>query len=172
MKKAVVILFLVFLAGKAYAQAGDLTIGALGGYETKYKSPLYGLNLSYNVNNPVQISLTGLMNPDIFKKDDWNKEDDKNLALYSVNLDVRFFLINMDSWATGPSIGAQYLDIQYKGKNSIYSYNAWGANIGWHLQVNLTDNLKINGGWHYSTVSESSSYSLFYLGVGYAFNLF
>ncbi|MDR3046359.1 MAG: outer membrane beta-barrel protein [Bacteroidales bacterium] len=173
MKKAVFILFLVFLAGKSYAQAGDLTIGAIGGYETKYKDILYGLNLSYSVNNPLQISLSGLMNPNILEKDDFDKKKDRKLKLYSTNLDVRFFLLNMETLAMGPSIGAQYLSVNYKDNTAIFSdYTAWGANIGWHIQVNPTDNLRINGGWRYSTATEGASYNLFYLGVGYAFNLF
>ncbi|GHT43008.1 hypothetical protein FACS189437_10880 [Bacteroidia bacterium] len=71
----------------------------------------------------------------------------------------------------GPSIGAQYLIAKFPD-NDLRDYNAWGANIGWHIQVNPTDNLRINGGWRYSTISENASYHFFYLGVGYAFNLF
>jgi opacity protein-like surface antigen len=171
MKKIAIVLFLICFTAKAYSQAGDLYVGAQGGYETKYKNLLYGLNLSYNVSDPIQISLTGLMNPNILHKAEYNWDKDETIRLYSASLDVRLFLINMDSWATGPSVGAQYLNLNYPD-NDLRNYHAWGANLGWHVKANVTDNLQLNGGWRYTTATEGASYHLFYLGVGYTFNLF
>ncbi|MDR1526556.1 MAG: porin family protein [Dysgonamonadaceae bacterium] len=172
MKKAIVILGLVFSAAvQVHAQAGDLYGGLQGGYATYYKAPLYGLNLSYNISDPLQISLTGLMNPNIIKAVDYNHTLKENLQLYSTNLDIRLFLINMEMWATGPTLGGQYLYINKKD-NLLGPDNLFGFNIGWHLQINMTDNLRINGGWRYSSIKDSDSYNLFYIGIGYAFNLF
>ncbi|MDR2805781.1 MAG: porin family protein [Dysgonamonadaceae bacterium] len=177
MKKAIVILCLVFSAVQTYAQAGDLYGGLQAGYATFYKAPLYGVNLSYDVSNPLQISLTGLMNPNITKSAAWNQNIKEKLKLYSTNLDVRLFLINMESWATGPSLGAQYLHkdkttLLVSGAKEFYSDNLLGFNIGWHIKVNVTDNIRLQGGWRYSSMKDDDGYNLFYLGIGYAFNLF
>jgi hypothetical protein len=172
MKKATVLLILLFAATlRTFAQAGDLYAGLQGGYATYYKSPLYGLNLSYTLSNPLQISLTGLMNPNIVKTVDFNHELKENLQFYSTNLDLRLFLINMETWATGPVLGGQYLYINKKD-NTLGPDHLFGFNIGWHLKINLTDNIRLNGGWRYSSVKDSESYNLFYVGIGYAFNLF
>ena len=178
MKKAIIILGLVFFSIQSYAQAGDLHFGLQGGYATYYKEaqrdifkPFYGLNISYDLANPLQISLTGLMKPKFFKTVDYNHELSEQLSLYSANLDVRLFLINMGSWATGPSLGGQYMYINKKD-NIFGSDNLFGFNIGWHLRINITDNLRATGGWRYSSMKESESFSLFYVGIGYAFNLF
>ncbi|MDR0699373.1 MAG: porin family protein [Tannerella sp.] len=177
MKKTFVILCLVFFSSvQAYAQAGDFYGGLQGGYITYYKAPLYGCNLSYTIFGPLQISLTGLMNPNVNKPAAYNKDVMEKLKLYSANLDARLFLINMESWATGPSLGVQYL---HKGKTTFltdgreesYADNLLGFNIGWHLKVNVTDNFRVNGGWRYSSIKDDDSYNLFYVGIGYAFNL-
>lgn len=172
MKKAIIILFLAFSGIQAYAQAGDLYGGVEAGYATYYKAPLYGLNVSYNVRNPLQISLTGLMNPSLTKAVDYNHLIKEKLTLYSANLDARLFLINMDAWATGPVLGGQYLYIKKKDNMNLPADNLFGFNIGWHLKINLTDNVRVNGGWRYSSIKDSESYNLFYVGIGYAFNLF
>jgi opacity protein-like surface antigen len=172
MKKAIVIFCLVcFAAVQAHAQAGDLHVGLLGGYTTYYKAPLYGMNLSYTISDPLEISLTGLMNPNIIKTADYNHEVKENLQLYSANLDARLFLINMEAWATGPSLGGQYLYFNKKD-NVLGPDNLFGFNLGWHLKINVTDNLHVNGGWRYSSIKDDDSYNLFYLGIGYAFSLF
>ena len=171
MKKAIIIIGLVFFSIQSYAQAGDLHFGLQGGYATYYKAPLYGLNISYDIANPLQISLTGLMNPRFIKSVDYNHELKESLQLYSANLDVRLFLINMESWATGPSLGGQYMYINKKD-NILGPDHLFGFNLGWHLRINITDNLSINGGWRYSSMKDSDSYSLFYVSIGYAFNLF
>jgi opacity protein-like surface antigen len=178
MKKAVVLLLLAFVGIHAsYGQAGDLYGGLEAGYTTYYKAPLYGLNLSYNIKDPLQISLTGLMNTGITKPVDYNHMLNEKLKLYSANLDARLFLINLESWATGPSLGVQYLhkDKTYLLENNrkeFYSDNLIGFNFGWHLKINLTDNVRVNAGWRYSSIKDDESYNIFYLGIGYAFNLF
>jgi hypothetical protein len=170
-------LCLVFPAVQTFAQAGDLYGGLQAAYTTYYKAPLYGLSVSYDVSNPLQISLTGLMNPAVTKPVDYNHDLKEKLKLYSASLDVRLFLINLESWATGPSLGAHYLHkdkniVLTNGTNEFYNDNLLGFNIGWHLKVNLTDNIRINGGWQYNSIKGSDSYNQFYLGIGYAFNLF
>ena len=171
MKKTLFILLLVFFSLKSYSQAGDLHIGLQGGYATKYKNPLYGLNLSYDVSNLLQVSFTGLMNPDFIKKDEFNPADNEKLSTYSFNLDARLFLINFESFATGPSIGAQYLTINHK-EHSMRNFNGPGFNIGWHIRANITETVRLTGGWRYNTMKEGESYNLFYLGIGYAFNVY
>ena len=171
MKRVIIILGLVFFSIQSYAQAGDLFFGLKGGYATYYKAPLYGLNISYDIARPLQISLTGLMNPKIIKPVDFNQDLKEQLTLYSANLDARLFLINMESWATGPSLGVQFLHINKKD-NIFGTDNLYGFNVGWHLRVNINDNLRAMGGWRYSSMKDSDSYNLFYVGLGYAFNLF
>ncbi|MDR0543169.1 MAG: porin family protein [Dysgonamonadaceae bacterium] len=176
MKKAIIIFFLAFSTVQTYAQAGDLYGGLQGGYATYYKAPLYGLNVSYDISGPLQISLTGLMNPDITKSAAWDKSIPEKLKLYSADLEIRLFLINMEAWATGPLLGAQYL---HKDKTTLlvngkefYTDNLLGFNIGWHIKINITDNIRFNGGWRYSSIKDDDSYNLFYAGIGYSFNLF
>ena len=182
MKKAIIILGLVFFSMQSYAQAGDLYFGLQGGYATYYKAPLYGLNISYDIANPLQVSLTGLMNPSFTTTTEWTlaggekKIVKEKWELFSVNLDARLFLINMESWATGPSLGAQWLSYKFTTSDNSISFgdddNLLGFNIGWHLRINITDNLRASGGWRFSNMKESDNYNLFYLSIGYAFNLF
>ena len=171
MKRAIFIFGLFFFSIQSYAQAGDLYFGLTGGYATYYKAPLYGLNISYDIANPLQISLTGVMNPKITKPVDYNRELKEQLALYSANLDLRLFLINMKSWATGPSLGFQFMHVNKKD-NIFGSDNLPGFNIGWHLRININDNVRALGGWRYTSMKDSDSFSLFYVGLGYAFNLY
>lgn len=171
MKKTLVFLLLAFFSVKSYAQAGDLFIGAQGGYITHYNAPMYGLNVSYDISNPLQISFTGLMNPDITRKDALTATGKIKNSLYSANLDARFFFLNLESFSAGISLGAQYLH----NKETIWmenNYNTLGVNIGCHVRANLTDNLRLTGGWRYSTLKDSESYNLFYVGIGYAFNVY
>ncbi|GHU67157.1 hypothetical protein FACS189413_01420 [Bacteroidia bacterium] len=174
MKKIALILLLGFFALKSFAQAGDLTIGAQGGYITYYKNALYGLNLSYAPSDPLQLTLSGVFNPKITLPYEWNANLQTQWALYSLNLDARFLLLNFDAFATGPSIGVQYLyNIhEYPTNEPSYTNNDYGFNLGWYIKLNLTDNLKLSGGWQYSNISSPGrDYNMFYLGLGWAFNV-
>ncbi|GHU92244.1 hypothetical protein FACS1894155_12430 [Bacteroidia bacterium] len=158
----------------SYAQKGDLYLGAAGGYITNYKGAVYGLNVSYHLTDPLEVSLTGLMNPEI--KGDVDTPDETTIKMYSVNLDFRFYMVLQRNWATGPVIGGQYsyLDknyIKYPINNQYY-LNVAGFNMGWHLRGNLTENLKLNGGWRYTTANQNASHHLFYVGLGYTFSLY
>ena len=175
MKKVFFILLLILAVSfnKAQAQAGDLHIGAIGGYQSYFKSPVYGLNLSYDISNPLQISATSLANFGFTKKDEFGDASmDKKLKTFSHNLDFRFFFLNLDTWAMGPSLGGEYLVVKEDITDSLYDYNTWGFNIGWHIRTNLTENLRLNGGWRYTSSKEEASRHTFYLGLGYAFNLY
>jgi hypothetical protein len=167
-----IVLLFVFFTIKSYAQAGDLQFGIQGGYATLYKDPLFGLNASYDFSDMFQTSFTGLFNPAVKRKDEFNSAYDEKLGLYSLNLDTRFLIINQRVWAMGPSLGAQYLIAKYE--NSLGNYNALCFNIGWHVRTNITDNLRLSGGWRYTNTKESikASHHFFYIGIGYAFNLF
>jgi hypothetical protein len=169
MKKIFAAILLAGVSIGAAAQNG-LTVGAQGGYMTYYKDMTYGINLTYDVSTPFQLSLTGLMSPKISRPDEFNANKKNTNELFSLNLDARFLLINLESFATGPSVGAQWLH----NKETITfpeTYNNLGVNIGWHVQANLTDNIRLTGGWRYSTLKGSESYNLFYLGLGYCFYL-
>ncbi|MDR0680430.1 MAG: hypothetical protein LBG15_01060, partial [Dysgonamonadaceae bacterium] len=67
MKKIIFILLPIFFAAGLHAQtrSGDLTVGARGAYISIYKSLTYGLDVSYQITNPLEISLSGMLNPDI-----------------------------------------------------------------------------------------------------------
>jgi opacity protein-like surface antigen len=179
MKKLFLFLFMVICSFGAFAQSGDLFVGATGGYITNYKDLLYGLNASYHVSDPLEISFTGLINPNIKEEGDNVIAGDntaKKIKMYSVNLDARFYMVLQRNWATGPSIGGQYTYLDkkylYSTTNEQYKINAAGFNIGWHLRCNITDNIKINGGWRYTSANSDASHHLFYVGIGYTFNLF
>jgi opacity protein-like surface antigen len=170
MKKALFILSLVVLSLNAYSQQGNLSVGAKGGYATKFQDVLYGVDLAYHLTDPFEIAFTGLMNPNVKLKDDlFNKED--KLSVYSANLDLRLYLLMQRSWATGPALGGQYLSINAK-EDDYYSHNVVGFNIGWHFRANISDNMKVNAGWRYTNAKEETSYNYFYVGLAYTFELF
>ncbi|MDR1682059.1 MAG: hypothetical protein LBS25_01520 [Candidatus Symbiothrix sp.] len=170
MKKIICVALLGFFALKSFAQAGDLTVGAQGGYITYYKNFLYGLNLSYAPSGPLQLTLSGVMNPNITRPDKWDPNRQIKNALYSLNLDARFLLLDFGTFATGPSVGVQYMH-NIQEISFPVTYNAYGANLGWHVKFNLTDYLRFGGGWQYSTMKNSSSYNMFYASLGWAFNV-
>ncbi len=178
MKKIFLLLFTVICSLGAHAQAGDLFVGATGGYITSYQNVLYGINAAYHVTDPLEISFTGLMNPNI--NDDENSIAGENnstkIKMYSTNFDIRYYIILQRNWAMGPFIGGQYsyLDKKYinSATNEQYSLNVAGFNIGWQLRANLTENIKLNGGWRYTSANHNASHHLFYIGLGYTFNLF
>ncbi|MDR1369436.1 MAG: porin family protein [Dysgonamonadaceae bacterium] len=178
MKKLFLLLSMTVCSLGIYAQIGDFYVGAAGGYITNYKDLLYGLNTSYHVSDPLEISLTGLMNPDITENDNTLPGDNNisKIKMYSLNLDAHFYMVLQRSWATGPLIGGQYTYLDKKYPNSVtnekYDLNVAGFNLGWHLRINITDNIKINGGWRYTAANHNASHHLFYLGVGYNFNVF
>jgi len=189
MKKTVFILFLAVVSLSAFSQqAGNLSIGAKGGYlfsPNYYKGALYGFDVAYHLSSPLEVAFTGLMNSNISYEDINNTQ--KSLAAYSANLDFRLYLVNMQQWATGPALGGQYYIVNVtssSNKNDLGGNKAWGFNIGWHARFNLTDNLKLNGGWRYTNAkakdkkfwwsSDNSfdmSHHLFYVGLSYTFEL-
>ena len=183
MKKTVFILLLAVLSVQAYSQKGDLTIGAKGGYVLSteyYKGILYGIDVAYHLSDPLEIAFTGLLNPNI-SYENINKTK-KKLAAYSANMDFRLYLIHQREWATGPALGGQYYIVDDKTEN-LGAYKALGFNIGWHIRANLTDNVKINGGWRYTNAKAKDhtswrddapfdiSHHLLYLGIAYTFEL-
>ena len=181
MKKTVFILLLAVLSVQAYSQRSDLTVGAKGGYvfsSDYYKGILYGVDVAYHLSDPLEVAFTWLMNPDI----SYENTKKKKLSVYSANMDLRLYLIHQREWATGPALGGQYYIVDDKS-NQYGADKAWGFNIGWHIRFNLTDNVKINGGWRYTNAKAKDrnswddnakfnmSHHLIYLGVAYTFEL-
>ena len=178
MKKLFLLLLTTACSFGAFAQIGDFSVGATGGYLTKYKDLLYGLNASYHITDPLELSFTGLMNPSMTEEITTLPGEDfsRKIKMYSANFDIRYYMVLQRDWATGPFIGGQYTYLGKTDMNSVqqdkYKSNVAGFNIGWHLRINLTDHLKINGGWRYTSANENASHHLFYLGLGYTFNIF
>jgi hypothetical protein len=170
MKKIIFFLLLAFFAVKSYSQAGDLFVGAQGGFVTHYGDGMYGLNVSYHLNDPLEVSFTGLFNPKVSLEDDFDNTVDK-LGLYSANLDLRYYMLLMDSWAMGPALGYQYLTGKYED-DLLGDFSSSGLNIGWHARANLTDAIKLTGGWRYTMGSEEQKHHYFYIGIGYTFSLY
>ena len=181
MKKTVFAFLFTALSVSAFCQKGDITVGAKGGYVIStnyYKDMLYGFDVAYNLSDPFEVVLTGMFNPNISYKDVQNNK--KNLAVYSANLDFRLYLIHMQEWATGPALGGQYYIVNNTTDN-LGANKAWGFNLGWHVRVNLTDNLKLNGGWRYTNAKAKDksnwwsnetfdmSHHLIYIGLAYTF---
>lgn len=180
MKKTALALLFAILSVSAFSQKGDLSVGVKGGYvlSTAYlpfNSILYGADVAYHLSDQFEVAFTGLLNPNITRKD----QNDK-LAVYSANLDLRLYLVHFQNLATGPFLGGQYYIVN-NSTNSVYNSKALGLNIGWHLRINLTDNLKLNGGWRWvnakskdrnhwwdSSTNDISNH-LFYLGLSYTF---
>ena len=173
MKKLFLLLLTTACSFGAFAQIGDFSVGATGGYITKYKDLMYGFNAGYHVTDPLELSFTGLMNPSMTEE---NESFSREIKMYSANLDIRYYMALQRSWATGPFIGGQYTYLDRtdldSAENYRYKLNVAGFNIGWHLRINLTDNLKVNGGWRYTMANQNASHHVFYLGLGYTFNLF
>jgi len=183
MKKTVFILLLTILSVQAYSQKGDLTVGAKGGYvyspvDFKYNGILYGFDVAYHLSDPLEIAFTGLMNPSISRAS--QGDNDRNIAVYSANIDFRLYLIHQQTWATGPALGGQYYIVDHKNVSYLGTDKKMGFNIGWHFRIDLTDNLKLNAGWRYTNVkfkdttsqydfSLDASHHLFYLGLAYTF---
>lgn len=182
MKKTVFVLLFTTLSISAFCQKGDITVGAKGGYVIsntsglRYNGVLYGLDIAYHISDAFEVAFTNLMNRDIPRSTD-------NLSIYSYSLDLRLYLIHMQEWATGPALGGQFYSVSVDSKSSDlddYNYKHMGFNIGWHIRVNLTDNLKLNGGWRYTNVKAKDpdsqygasfdlSHHLIYLGIAYTF---
>jgi hypothetical protein len=166
MKKTILILLFAGLAVRAFSQAGDVIVGLKSGWTTSYDNLLYGFDAAYNLTGPLEIAVTGVMNPNISRKDKWGKTDE--LSVYSGNLDARLYLLSSRSWGIGPALGGQYLSV--KDKNNAYgTFDVLGFNIGIHGKANLTDNLLINGGWRYTNAKEEAGYHFVYLGVAFTF---
>ena len=121
------------------------------------------------------------MNQNISYEDILNKK--KSLAVYSANMDFRLYLISRREWATGPALGGNYYIVNNKTDN-LGADKTLGFNIGWHLRINLTDYVKLNGGWRYTNAKAKDkskywndnatfdmSHHLIYLGVAYTFEL-
>lgn len=183
MKKTVLILTLIIASVQAFSQKGDLTIGAKGGFvssnsSVNYTNFLYGIDVAYHLSDPIEVVFTGLINPNI-------TGDDRKLAVYSASMDFRLYLIHNRDWAdfaTGPALGGQYYIINNKTAN-LGADKALGFNIGWHVRFNLTDYVKVNGGWRYTNAKAKDraswrddatfdmSHHIFYLGIAYTFEL-
>ena len=170
MKRSIFILFLGFFFASAYAQVGDLFVGANGGFVTKYNAGMYGLNVSYHVTDPLEVSFTGLTNPNVSLTDEFDKSIVDKLSLYSFNLDLRYYMLHMREWGTGPTLGYQHFIVKDKN-TSLGDFNASGFNIGWHVRANLTDEIKLFGGWRY-TMGNDAKHHYFNIGIGYTFSLF
>jgi opacity protein-like surface antigen len=175
-KTIIIILWCVFSVATMYGQAGDLTVGAKGAYISLYPGFAYGIDVSYQMSDPLELCISGLINPKITKKDKefYDPDYTRYISFYSGSLDLRFLILRMENWSTGPSLGGQILSFKSKDPNDYVVDNgtSLGVNFGWHLRVNVTDNLRLSGGWRYTSLKEGLSHHAFYLGVGYAFNLF
>ena len=172
MKKLFVLFVLAVTGFQSYAQTGDLFFGAVGGYNAKYENFMYGLNASYHLTNPVEISFTGLMSPKISVEEYTEKSE---LKIYSTELNLRYYMLLQRTWGMGPFIGGQYMCVNEKflnGSSSTNTTNAIGFNLGWHMRADITENIKLNGGWRYTSANEEKSHHLFYVGLGYTFNLY
>jgi hypothetical protein len=171
MKNFVFALLSMCFSLASYAQVGDTFLGLQGGYNSQYKDGMYGLNISHHFLDQAEASFTGLLNPSISLSDTYPED---NLKVYSLSLDLRYYLMLMRSWGMGPVLGYQHLFVQYKEKPWC-DFNASGFNIGWHLRGNLTDEIKLMGGWRYTMANKSSEdtkHHYIYLGFGYTFSLY
>jgi hypothetical protein len=171
MKKTVLIILLFAgLAVRTFSQVGDVTVGLKSGWTSGYDHLLYGFDAAYHLTGSLEVAFTGIMNPNVSQKDDWDGLISK-LSVYSGNLDARLYLLSTRTWGIGPALGGQYFSVKCE-TNEIKNINALGFNIGMHGKAYLTDNLLINGGWRYTNAKEEypeARYHFFYLGVAFTF---
>lgn len=168
-KKGLIIALLLSLFGiKSVAQEGDLMVGALGVY-SNYSKMSGGLTIDYNLRDHFQFSLSQAFGG----YEDEYKGISNKVRVFTTNLDARFLIIHQREWGMGPFIGAQYMIEKSKDKAHDYlNDNRPGFNIGWHMQGNLTDFIRVSGGWRWSNLTEGTSHHQFYLSLGYNFSLF
>jgi hypothetical protein len=170
MKKYFLFLALVGISFGAAAQK-NLSLGLKSGFMNQYKDMQYGFDAAYQWGPALELAFTGGFNPKILLEDTYSTvAPTDELSLYSANLDIRFYLIQQSTWATGPALGGQYISVTDKTKE-FGSYNVPGFNLGWHGRVFVTDNLQINGGWRYTNAKEDHGYHFFYLGLAWTFEL-
>lgn len=170
MKKCLFILLLTIVSISVYSQRGDLAVGIKGGYITSYKDILYGADIAYHIADPLEIAFTGLLNTNMTLEDEFDSSIKDKLSMYSFNLDARYYLLLQRTWGTGPALGAQYFTV--KNKTQDFIDNVWGFNIGWHIRGNITESLRLNGGWRYTNASEDFRYHYIYAGITYTFSLY
>jgi hypothetical protein len=170
MKKIFFIALSIAFSVSVFAQKGDFTVGAKTGYISKYKDILYGLDAAYHISDPLEIVVTGLMNPNVSLSDELDNSKNK-LAVYSASADFRLYLAMQQSWGMGPVLGGQYFSVVNK-TDDLYNVDVFGFNLGWHIRASLTDNLKINGGWRYTNAKEDMKYHFFYVGLAYTFEMY
>ena len=164
--------FVLFTLGAGSQRIGDWYIGADAGYITNYKDIVYGARSTYNITEPLEVGASFLMNPVIKSKDPGGEQSEGKWLSY--NLDLTYYALMQYGWSMGPSIGGQYLDYSVKYKTAVVhdkeTFSAFAFNVGWRLRFDLSDKIKLTGGWRYSTGQDDTSYHLFYIGVGYCVN--
>jgi opacity protein-like surface antigen len=175
MKKVIIYVLLSVITVQLNAQrTGDLYFGLKGGYIPTYKDFAYGARASYSVTDPFEVSFSFLMNPKInMTEGEGASRQESEISLYSYNLNMNYYILLQNVWATGPTLGGQYFTKKETYKlTSTEKDNSYGLNVGWHLRINFTENVILNGGWRYAATTDDNSHHLFYLGFGYRFNLF
>jgi len=166
----IVILFLLLTLGANAQRPGDWYIGADAGYVSYYKDIVYGARTTYSITEPLEIGASFLMNPVIKSKDPGGEQSEGKWLSY--NLDLTYYALIQYGWSMGPTIGGQYLDYNVKYKFDKETFKAFAFNVGWRVRLDLSDKIKLTGGWRYSTGQDDTSYHLFYVGVGYCFNFY
>ena len=164
------IFLLLFTLGVNAQRAGDWSIGADAGYVSYYKDIVYGARTTYSVTEPLEFSASFLMNPALKSKDPAG--DKSEGKWFSYNIDWTYYALMQRVWSMGPTIGGQYLDYNVKYKFDQDTFKAFAFNVGWRIRLDLSDNIKMTGGWRYSTGQDDTGYHLFYVGVGYCFNFY
>jgi hypothetical protein len=169
--KRIFIVVLFFAAATLPSQSQKLSAGLKPGYMKMNGYNLsgiqYGAEVAYQFGYAVEAVVSGMYGPNL--QSSYTKND---YSMFSAGLDLRFYLIQQESWGTGPLIGGQYFSLQNKNKSELYGAdNLPGFNLGWHARVYLTDNLQLNGGWRYTNAKTEHTYHLFYLGLAWTFDL-
>lgn len=170
MKKILLILLLVVGSMSVSAQKGDLNVSALGGYLSTYSGFLYGLNASYHLSDPWEASFSALINPNMTSREFGGKRE---TDYKSFSADIRLYMIRLAAISTGPALGVQYNHLKHMSVSDGFGFNEnlWGVNIGWHLRADVSENIKVNLGWRYTSATDDSSFNLFYVGLGYTFQI-
>ncbi len=175
-KKLLLLATLITFTVCIYAQQGDLTVGARGAYITNYKDFLFGLRTGYHLTDPLEVNFSFLMSPEIKLEDPSDALNDSKVKMYTFDLNLCYYIIMNRTWGMGPALGGEYgiVDNHFYNVRNPYTENDnyWAFNVGWQLKYNITENIKLDGGWKYSAATQDMTHHTFYLGVGYTFNLF
>lgn len=152
MKKIIITIFMALISVGAFAQEGELNVGAHLLYGTDIEQLGFGARFQYNVTDAIRLEVVGDYFPE---SDDWSMLD--------INLNGHYLFHFADKFIAYPLVGINYtrVTVDWSDLNDGYFFDDFGkesdgsigVNIGGGIQYNLTDKLRIGAELKYQTIS-------------------